>query len=133
VAPAAMDDVVDQAAGSAPPQHDASTTQAAELTPSVLHQESPNVPQGALDTVRGHIKLAVRVRVDPTGKVVYASLASYSPSRYFTRVALETARKWRFVTADNQLPRHCMLWFEFTRDGASTYANSKELRQASGG
>jgi len=116
----------------AEPASDSEHIQTVDSPASVLHQESPNVPAGALKTVRGHIKFAVRVRVDSAGNVVYASLASHSPSPYFTRIALDTARKWRFVAADGQLARHWMLWFEFTRDSATTHANASELRQARG-
>lgn len=88
--------------------------------PSVLHEEAPDVPPSALKTVRGHIKFAVRVKVDSSGNVVDASLASHSPSKYFTRISLDTARKWKFVSADDQ-SRHWLLWFEFTRDSATSF------------
>jgi TonB family protein len=91
-------------------------------TPSVLHEEAPDVPPGALETIRGHIKFAVRVRVDASGNVVHAALANHSPSRYFTRLAIETAKKWKFAAADNQDSRQWLLRFEFTRGGATTHA-----------
>jgi serine/threonine-protein kinase len=84
--------------------------------PSVLHEEAPEVPLGALGTIRGHIKFAVRVRV--------------SPSRYFTRLALETARKWKFVATDDQDSRQWLLRFEFTRNGATTHATSQLTSRA---
>jgi TonB family protein len=93
--------------------------------PSVLHEEAPEVPLGALGTIRGHIKFAVRVRVDRSGNVVRATLAEHSPSRYFTRLALETAKKWKFVAADDQYSRQWLLRFEFTRNGATTHATSQ--------
>jgi TonB family protein len=108
-------------AGSAEPNSDPAEVQTVVPPPSVLHEEALNLPPVALKTVRGHIKFAVRVKVDSSGNVVYASLASHSPSRYFTRVALDTARKWKFVSADDQVSRHWLLWFEFTRDGATTF------------
>jgi TonB family protein len=92
--------------------------------PSVLHEEAPDVPLGALETIRGHIKFAVRVNVDRSGNVVHATLANHSPSRYFTRLAIETARKWKFAAADNQDSRQWLLRFEFTRDGATTHATN---------
>jgi TonB family protein len=98
--------------------------------PSVLHEEAPSVPPGALKTVHGHIKFAVRVGVDSSGNVIDASLASHSPSRYFTRVALETARRWRFVAANDQLARHWTLWFEFTREEARCSSATSVSRAA---
>ncbi|MDB6103122.1 MAG: Sporulation domain protein [Gammaproteobacteria bacterium] len=92
--------------------------------PSVLHEEAPDVPPGALETIRGHIKFAVRVSVDRSGNVVHATLANHSPSRYFTRLAIETARKWKFAAADAQDSRQWLLRFEFTRDGATTHATN---------
>jgi TonB family protein len=96
--------------------------------PSVLHEEAPDVPIGALATVSGHIKFSVRVTVDPSGNVVRATLANHSPSRYFTRLAIETARKWKFVAADDQDSRQWMLRFEFTRDGAAAHASASTKR-----
>jgi TonB family protein len=90
--------------------------------PSVLHEEAPDVPPGALETIRGHIKFAVRVSVDASGNVVHATLANHSPSRYFTRLAIETAKKWKFAAVDNRDARQWLLRFEFTRGGATTHA-----------
>jgi outer membrane biosynthesis protein TonB len=92
--------------------------------PSVLHEEAPDVPLGALATVRGHIRFAVRVTVDPSGNVVHAALINHGPSRYFTRLALETARKWKFAAAGEQDSRQWLLRFEITRDGATAHATN---------
>ena len=117
------------AEGSAPaggsaalPDPDFAESEATIDPPSVLHEEAPEVPPGALETIRGHIKFAVRVRVDASGNVVHATLANHSPSRYFTRLAIETAKKWKFAAADNQDSRQWLLRFEFTRGGATTHA-----------
>jgi hypothetical protein len=91
---------------------------------SVIHEEAPDVPIGALETIRGHIKFAVRVTVDGSGNVVQARLINHSPSKYFTRLAIESARKWKFVAADNPVSRQWLLRFEFTRDGATAHANN---------
>jgi len=91
---------------------------------SVLHEEAPDVPVSALETIRGHIRFAVRVTVDGSGNVVQATLINHSPSKYFTRLAIESARKWKFVAADNPASRQWLLQFEFTRDGATAHANN---------
>jgi len=93
---------------------------------SVLHEEAPDVPTSALETIRGHIKFAVRVTVDGSGNVVHATLVNHSPSGYFTRLAIESARKWKFVAADNPASRQWLLRFEFTRDGATAHANNPQ-------
>jgi TonB family protein len=102
---------------------------AAVAPPSVLHEEAPDVPPGALQTIQGHIKFAVRVTVDRSGTVVHATLAGHSPSRYFTRVAIETARKWKFFAADTQDSRQWLLRFEFTRGGATAQASATRMRR----
>jgi len=106
----------------APPDPGFAESQTAVAPSSVLHEEAPDVPVGALATIHGHIKFAVRVTADRSGNVVHATLANYSPSRYFTRLAIENARKWKFAAADNQESRQWMLRFEFTRDGATAHA-----------
>jgi TonB family protein len=106
----------------APPDPGFAEPETVVAPPSVLHEEAPDVPLGALETIHGHIKFAVRVRVDSSGNVVHATLANHSPSRYFTRLAIETARKWKFAAADNQGSRQWLLRFEFSRDGATTHA-----------
>jgi hypothetical protein len=91
---------------------------------SIVHEEAPDVPLGALVTVRGRIVFAMRVNVDRSGNVVHTTIATHSPSRYFTHVATETARKWKFAASDNQGTRQWVLWFEFTRDGATARAST---------
>jgi len=90
--------------------------------PSVLHEEIPDVPLRARDTIHGRINIAVRVTVDNTGNVVDETLEKRGPSRYFARLATEAARKWKFVATDDQASRKFLLRFEFTRDGATGHA-----------
>jgi TonB family protein len=107
-----------------------SADQHAQLTanrsPSVLHEEIPDVPRHARDTIRGHIKVTVRVTVDSSGKVVDESVENPGRNKYFARLAAEAARKWKFEPADNQDSRKWLLRFEFTRSGsAARLANPK--------
>jgi TonB family protein len=88
----------------------------------VLHEEIPDVPRGARVTVRGHIKVAVRVTVDSSGNVVDETLERPGPSKYFARLATKAARKWKFAPADNQDSRKWLLRFEFSRGGATGHA-----------
>jgi hypothetical protein len=91
-------------------------------SPSVLHEVIPEVSQAILDKIRGHINVAVRVLVDPSGDVVGEFLEHAGPSRYFARVAADAAIEWKFAPADAQSPRVWLLRFEFTGGGATVDA-----------
>jgi TonB family protein len=90
--------------------------------PSVLHEEIPDVPRSARNTIRGHIKVAVRVTVDRSGSVIHAAVENPGSSKYFARLATEAARKWKFVSSDDQDSRKWQLRFEFARGGATARA-----------
>jgi TonB family protein len=91
----------------------------AGVSPSVLHQEIPDVSRSARESIRGHIKVTVRVTVDRSGKVADETLEDPGSSKYFARIATEAARKWKFAPADNQDSREWLLRFEFTRDATT--------------
>jgi TonB family protein len=88
----------------------------------VLHEEIPDVPRHARNTIRGRIIVAVRVTVDSSGNVVDETLENPGPSRYFARLATTAARKWKFAPADKEDSRKWLLRFEFSRGGATGYA-----------
>jgi hypothetical protein len=90
---------------------------------SVLHQELPDVPQRAIETIHGRMLFAVRVTVDRSGNVIRAAVAGTRSSKYFARLSGEAARKWRFAPADNLSTRRWLLQFEFTRDGVTVRAS----------
>ncbi len=98
---------------------DRGTRPPADASLSVLHEEIPQVPRSARDTIHGHIQVAVRVTVDGSGNVVDEVLEHPGPSRYFARLASAAARGWRFAPAHDQPPRGWILWFDFTRSGAT--------------
>lgn len=62
----------------------------------VVRQVLPEVPRSAQNTIRGTIKVVVRVQVDPFGKVTAAKLKSRGSSRYFANQALKAAERWEF-------------------------------------
>jgi len=103
---------------------DRSAQPLAEASPSVLHEEIPDVPRSARDTIHGHFNVAVRVIVDSSGNVVDETLENPGPSIYFARLAGIAARKWKFAPAKNQDSREWLLWFEFTRDGTTGRATT---------
>ena len=105
-----------QAASPVPPQE--SKTPAGALAPGeVVEQVLPDVIPKARAGIRGTVKVAVKVRVDASGKVVDAELASAGPSKYFARLASEAAQRWRF--SPRPAPAEWMLHFEFTARGTT--------------
>jgi outer membrane biosynthesis protein TonB len=90
---------------------------------SVLHEELPDVPQRAIETIHGRMLFAVRVTVDRSGNVIRAAVAGTRSSKYFVRLSGEAARKWRFAPADNLNTRKWLLQFEFTRAGVTVRAS----------
>ena len=83
----------------------------------VVRQVMPQVSPSARRTIRGTIKVRVRVDVDAAGNVAKAKLESAGPSKYFSRVAMEAAREWKFVPAQahESGAREWKLQFAFSR------------------
>jgi len=90
--------------------------------PTVLHQEIPDLSRSARESIRGVIKIAVRVIVDRSGNVVAATLDNRGSSKYFARAAMDAAKKWKFAQAADQASRVWLLHFEFTRAGTTAHA-----------
>jgi len=88
---------------------------------ATVHEEIPNVSASSRNTIHGHVRVAVKVTVDSSGRVIHDVLNNPSSSNYFNRVASEAARKWRFATAD-QGSREWLLRFEFGREGTTVKA-----------
>jgi TonB family protein len=99
----------------------ASSAQAVTATADengVVHRVIPQVTPGARSTVRGTIVVRARVTVDSTGDVTKAKIVSGGASRYFSRIALEAARDWKFVPAqsgEQGAVRKWNLQFSFNR------------------
>jgi serine/threonine protein kinase len=89
---------------------------------AVLHQEIPDVSHSARATIRGVIKIGVRVIVDRSGNVVATTLDHRASSKYFARAALDAAEKWKFAEVTDQASRVWLLRFEFTRAGTTARA-----------
>jgi TonB family protein len=87
----------------------------------VVQEVLPEVPRKARDTIRGKVRVAVRVLVDPAGSVVDAKLDSAGPSKYFAELALQAARRWKFRPAEvddsNVSSEWITLRFEFMKTG----------------
>jgi hypothetical protein len=95
-----------------------------DAPPSPTHESLPTVPRSALQTIRGTVRVAVRVTIDQHGLVVAAATQDRGPSRYFERLALESSRNWTFTAAAADAPRNLLLRFYFTRDGVTAHATA---------
>jgi len=93
--------------------------------PTVLRQEIPDLSRSARESIRGVIKIAVRVIVDRSGNVVAATVDNRGSSKYLARAAMDAAKKWKFAQAADPASRVWLLHFEFTRAG--TTANAAAL------
>jgi TonB family protein len=95
----------------------------------VLHQVLPDIPQSAMDTITGTIKINVRAEVDPSGKVTAAKLTSSGPSPYFANLVLKAAQRWEFVppeVAGQPAPSAWVIHFRLRR--ASIQASAEKSR-----
>jgi TonB family protein len=83
----------------------------------VVQQVMPQVSASARRTIQGTIKVRVRVDVDAAGNVAKTKLELSGPSKYFSRIAMEAAREWKFVPARAGEPgaREWKLQFAFSR------------------
>jgi serine/threonine-protein kinase len=110
----------------APPGAGASTKagRSSTTSPSGLHEEIPDVPWSARRTIRGHIKVWVRVIVDQDGSVFAAAADRSGPSSYFQQVAIDAAKKWTFPPVDTPARRMMQVRFDFSRDGTTGRAVS---------
>lgn len=122
---------VNDMASAAAPSVDANSMQPAPVPAPVnaegstapIHEVLPTVPRSALQTIRGTVRVVIRVTIDKQGRVVAASSQDRGPSRYFERLALESSRQWTFTPAATDEPRSALLRYNFTRDGATARAN----------
>jgi TonB family protein len=96
----------------------------------IVRQVLPEPSRGAKNTIRGTIRVTVRVDVDPSGKVAEAKLMSPGPSKYFARLALNAAQGWEFSPEEgdgNASERSWLLRFRFKR--TSTEVSPERVNQ----
>ena len=104
---------------SIPSQTDEGSVSGAQAKGEVLNRVVPDVPRKASDTIQGKVKVVVRATVDPTGAVTDAEFASHGPSAYFARLAMESARNWKFkspLVNGRPVASTWLLHYEFKRD-----------------
>ena len=102
-----------------PPQLDSPPKPAAGSVAQgeVLEQIMPKVSPGALATIRGTVRVTVKLHVDPVGNVSSAELFSPGPSKYFADQALQAAHRWDFAPAKvdgHAVASDWLVRFEFT-------------------
>ncbi len=102
---------------------------AADDQSGVVQRVMPQVSPSARHTIQGTIKVRVRVEVDAAGNVAQAKLESPGPSPYFSRLALEAARAWKFspLQASESGDRAWKLQFAYTR--AKTEASAVRVKR----
>jgi TonB family protein len=121
------------AEGSQPAQASARDTNTATTSHDnqngVVRQVMPQVSPSARRTIQGTIKVRVRVEVDAAGNVAKMKLELSGPSKYFSRVATEAAREWKFAPAQAGEPaiREWKLQFAFRR--AKTEASAVRAKR----
>jgi TonB family protein len=67
------------------------------VSPAVVHKILPEVSAKARSTIRGTVRINVRVHLNPDGTVSTAELANPAPSQFFANLALKAARQWQFA------------------------------------
>ena len=85
----------------------------------VAERVMPDVSRNARNTIEGKIRVNVAVQVDDTGAVSAATLERSGPSKYFARMALESARQWKFQPAQvdgKPVASKWILRYRFGRD-----------------
>jgi TonB family protein len=84
----------------------------------VVHRVVPDVSPSARRTIHGRIVVRVKVKVDGAGDVAKATVVTSHASKYFGRLAFESAREWKFVpepATGQSADRQWNLQFAFTR------------------
>jgi TonB family protein len=101
---------------------DGSMTKVPVVQEHIVNQPIPTIPERALRTIRGKVKVMVRVHVDAAGNVARAEFDHRGPSRYFAERALQTAQSWKFAPAQGgQRSRAWLLQFVFENSGISVH------------
>jgi TonB family protein len=91
---------------------------------AVLEESLPDVPRSAQNTIEGRVKVSVQVSVDSSGKVADATLVSAGPSKYFAKLALAAARRWKFTPpqSDGQaIASEWVLRFQFKQTSTQAF------------
>ena len=92
---------------------------------AVAERVMPDILPAAVRSIHGQFDLAIRVHVDSAGNVSNGEFDEPGPSRYFGRVAMEAAQRWKFKPAQvggRAVPSVWLLQFQFTQAGTEITA-----------
>jgi TonB family protein len=93
---------------------------AASVTGATGDQPLPDIPSHARNTIRGRVKVNVKVEVNPSGKVTDAKLEPPAGSKYFSELAMKADRQWKFEPLQVNGSDAAQRWrvrFEFQKSG----------------
>jgi TonB family protein len=108
----------------APTQPAATASSSGVVRGKVVKQFLPDASQKARDTIRGKVRINVKVHVDESGRVTAAALDAPGPSQYFADRALAAARLWLFAPAKmdgHNVPSEWVLRFEIDPAAIDVY------------
>jgi TonB family protein len=91
----------------------------------VAQKVMPDVLPSASDSIRGSVTVLLRLNVSSTGDVTDAEFESAGPSKYFSRIAMDAARQWKFKPSRVNGQPEASVWtlqFVFTRDNTDVSA-----------
>lgn len=86
----------------------------------IVSQPLPDILDQARNTIRGRVRVTLRVDVDPAGNVTDAKLDSPGTNKYFGERAMAAARQWKFEPVKvngSDVGQRWRLRFEFYRTG----------------
>jgi outer membrane biosynthesis protein TonB len=109
-----------------PPPQPPTTTAASSsaVRGKVVKQFLPDASQKARDTIRGKVRINVKVHVDESGRVTEAAFDAPGPSQYFADRTLEAAKLWLFAPAKvdgHNVPSEWVLRFEIDPAAINVY------------
>ena len=90
----------------------------------VLEQILPDIPDKALATITGKVRVTVLAHVDATGNVSAADFENPGPSKYFADAALKAVRRWEFSSPQvggRSVPSEWLVRFEFSASGIEAF------------
>ena len=102
----------------------ATSSSAALAKGEVLDQVLPDVPEKALATISGKVRLTVLAHVNPSGNVTEADYTDPGPSKYFSDLALKAVRRWEFNAPEvsgRSVASEWQIRFEFTPSGVKAF------------
>lgn len=87
---------------------------------SLPGQPMPEVTNQARRSIRGRVKVNLRVEVGPSGAVTDAKIEGSGGSRYFSDLSLKTVRQWKFDPVNvngSETGQRWRIRFEFLKSG----------------